>query len=155
MNLGTKRENKGKNVTFTDVCFWLAGFGSLIFWYANGISGNVFWWHVKAGEYICQNGKIPTTDIFSWMRNQMVIPWTAHEWLSEVILYLLYHSLGEHGIFLFFFVLAFICYALVYGQIRSHIKNNYVFSCIFLFLFTVVAPMFFSGGRRSSAQAAV
>lgn len=145
MNLGVQRGNKGKKVTFTDICFWLAGFGSLIFWYANGISGNDFWWHVKVGEYICQNGKIPTADIFSWLRFEMEIPWTAHEWLSEVILYFLYSCGGEVGVFLFFFVLACIIYFLIYGQIREYANNNWAISGIFLFLFTIILPMFFFG----------
>ena len=134
-----------KKINIWDVIFVAAGIGSMFFWYANGISGNDFWWHVKVGEYICQNGKIPTTDIFSWVRNMMDIPWTAHEWLSEVILYLLYHYGGEFGIFLFFFVLASIAYILLYGQIRAFFNHNFVFSIIYLFFFSIVAPMFFFG----------
>ena len=134
-----------KKINILDVIFVVAGIGSMIFWYANGINGNDFWWHVKVGEYICQNGIIPTSDIFSWMRNTVDIPWTAHEWLSEVILYLLYHCAGELGIFLIFFMLACVCYVLVYGQIRKFIGKNYAISGIYLYLFTVIIPMFFFG----------
>ena len=58
MNLGVIKDNKEKRVSFADLCFLIMGFGSLIFWYANGMNGNDFWWHVKAGEYICKTGQI-------------------------------------------------------------------------------------------------
>lgn len=145
MNLGVLKDNKGKKVTFADLCFLIMGFGSLIFWYANGMKGNDFWWHVKAGEYICKTGKIPTNDFFSWVNELSVIPWTAHEWLSEIILYLLYHYGGQVGVFLIFFMLACLSYYLVYAQVRIHAKNNYAFSGLFLFFYSVVAPMFYFG----------
>jgi hypothetical protein len=34
--------------------------------FSEGINGNDFWWHVKVGEWIVDNGKVPTEDIFSW-----------------------------------------------------------------------------------------
>ena len=134
-----------KSITFADLCFLIMGFGSLIFWYANGMNGNDFWWHVKAGEYICKTGQIPTNDFFSWVNELSVIPWTAHEWLSEIILYLLYHYGGQVGVFLIFFMLACLSYYLVYSQVRIHAKNNYAFSGLFLFFYSVVAPMFYFG----------
>ena len=38
----------------------------LLYCFSFGISGNDFWWHVKVGEWICDNKVIPTHDIFSW-----------------------------------------------------------------------------------------
>jgi hypothetical protein len=45
-----------------------------------------FWWHIKTGEIILQQNNIPHEDIFSFSATGK--PWIAHEWLSEVILYL-------------------------------------------------------------------
>ena len=45
------------------------------------------WWHLKAGEFILQNG-IPRQDIFSF-----TVPenrWITHEWLSEVLMWSVY-----------------------------------------------------------------
>ena len=45
------------------------------------------WWHLKAGEFILQNG-IPEQDIFSF-----TVPenrWITHEWLSEVVMWTMY-----------------------------------------------------------------
>lgn len=43
-------------------------------------------WHVRAGEWIIQNIKIPHTGIFSWSAEN--VKWIAHEWLYDVVLYL-------------------------------------------------------------------
>lgn len=61
----------------------------------------------KVGEWICTHGKIPTSDIFSWYGIANNIPWTAHEWLSEVIYYLIFNAFGEMGMYIFSIGLAF------------------------------------------------
>jgi hypothetical protein len=42
------------------------------------------YWHIAAGRWIVEHGAIPTRDPFSY--TMPGAPWTAHEWLSEVIL---------------------------------------------------------------------
>lgn len=41
-------------------------------------------WHVAVGQWILANGAIPTQDPFS--HTMRGAPWTAHEWLSEIVL---------------------------------------------------------------------
>jgi hypothetical protein len=53
-------------------------------------------YHIRAGEYIIDNLKIPHYDLFSFI--QPPIPWTAHEWLSEVIYGLVHNFSGLSGI---------------------------------------------------------
>lgn len=50
------------------------------------------YWHIKAGEWIVRNGAIPTLDPFSHTKNGAI--WTAHEWLSEVMLALAHQAGG-------------------------------------------------------------
>ena len=45
------------------------------------------WWHLKVGELILAQREIPRADAFSF--TVPGIPWTAHEWLSEVLMHLL------------------------------------------------------------------
>src|SRR5512133_3908641 len=54
-----------------------------------------FWWHIKTGELIIQNQQIPHFDTYSFTATGS--PWIAHEWLSELIMFLLY---GAGGIIL-------------------------------------------------------
>jgi hypothetical protein len=51
-----------------------------------------YYWHVTTGRLIVETGRVPTTDPFSftWLGQ----PWTAHEWLGEVLMYLGVTSLG-------------------------------------------------------------
>ncbi len=43
------------------------------------------WWHLKTGQIIWNTHSIPSTDVFSFTTNQHA--WTAHEWLSQVVIY--------------------------------------------------------------------
>jgi hypothetical protein len=53
-------------------------------------------YHIRAGEYIIDNLKVPHYDIFSFIKPP--IPWTAHEWLSEVIYAFVHRISGLSGI---------------------------------------------------------
>lgn len=49
------------------------------------------WWHLKTGEYILAHG-IPSTDPFSFAAAGN--HWVTHEWLAEILFYLLYRLGG-------------------------------------------------------------
>ena len=56
------------------------------------------WSHVATGEWIIAHGAVPHADPFS---NSMAgEPWTAHEWLSEVLLALAFRLGGWSGVVL-------------------------------------------------------
>lgn len=52
--------------------------------------------HLLMGKYILQNRMIPTTELFVYpYLNQ---PYVSHEWLTDVLFYLIYSSLGLAGL---------------------------------------------------------
>lgn len=51
-----------------------------------------FWWHIKTGQLIIQSKQIPFFDTYSFTATGK--PWIAHEWLSEVFMFLLYNAGG-------------------------------------------------------------
>jgi hypothetical protein len=53
------------------------------------------WLHLATGEWIFQHGAIPRADPFSF--TFAGAPWTAHEWLSEVLLALAFRAAGWSG----------------------------------------------------------
>lgn len=55
------------------------------------VSVSDFWWQLKTGELIVRTGAIPHHDVFSWTAAGQ--PWTVHEWLTEVLFYLIYEHL--------------------------------------------------------------
>lgn len=62
-------------------------------------------YHIRTGEEILKNWRIPAFDIFS--AHQPPLKWTAHEWLSEVIMAAVFKFFGLTGIVMFFaFLLA-------------------------------------------------
>lgn len=116
-----------------------------LFCFSQGISGNDFWWHLKVGEWICSNHRIPTTDIFSWLGTELEISWTAHEWLSDVIYYSIHHLFGELGIYLFCLLAALLMTFLMFWQVRHDLKENLLIGSVFFILFVVVSSGFFYG----------
>lgn len=46
------------------------------------------WFHIKAGEYMLKSRLILDVDVFSY--TALGEPWVAHEWLFEIVLYLVY-----------------------------------------------------------------
>ena len=51
-----------------------------------------FWWHVKTGQLILQDKQIPFFDVYSFTATGR--PWIAHEWLTELFMFILYNTGG-------------------------------------------------------------
>lgn len=117
----------------------------ILYCFSTGISGNDFWWHVKVGEFIAQKGVVPKTDIFSWMRFETTIPWTAHEWLAELIFYEIHANFGDVGIFILSIGLAFFLYYLLWHKAKAELENNILVGGLFFGLFAVLTSVFFYG----------
>jgi hypothetical protein len=58
-----------------------------------------FWWHLKMGEVILSSGSIPRIDIFSFTAAGKTF--IVQNWLSEIILFLIY-KLGHFPLLIFF-----------------------------------------------------
>lgn len=65
------------------------------------------WWHLRTGQLIVQQGKVPHTDPFSYTSTGK--PWIAHEWLTDVLLYEVHRGAGWGGLIVVF--AAMICLA--------------------------------------------
>ncbi|MCX7625811.1 MAG: hypothetical protein N2Z21_06330 [Candidatus Sumerlaeaceae bacterium] len=52
------------------------------------------WWHLKAGQWIVRNGRLPVTDIFTYTGENL--RWYNHEWLAQVLFYKVF-AWGEGG----------------------------------------------------------
>lgn len=74
-------------------------------------------YHIRAGEWILDHWSIPRTDIFSF--HSPPIPWTAHEWLSEVIMAVIHNFSGLTGVVVFFTFLLALTFYLLFLSIRK------------------------------------
>lgn len=75
-----------------------------------------FWWQAKAGELILHTGRVPTRDPFSW--TALGQPWQAHEWLTELLFYLLLTRLPTAALLLYKCGLAALTAGLVLARAR-------------------------------------
>jgi hypothetical protein len=60
-------------------------------------------YHIRTGEFILDAGQVPRFDIYSFITPPL--KWTAHEWLSEVVMAVIYRASGLTGIVVFFAML--------------------------------------------------
>lgn len=94
------------------------------------------WWHLKAGEVIVTTLNIPYQDIFSHTAKTHI--WINHEWLSQVIFFIIFKLSGINGLILFKACLITIAFILL---IRiSLLKGADIYSiCIIILLGVLVA----------------
>ena len=79
-------------------------------------------YHVRAGEIILKDLAVPRHDPFSFITPPL--PWTAHEWLSEVAMAVVHRMLGLPGFVLLFALLLSTTYWLLFRWIRSFRRNH-------------------------------
>jgi hypothetical protein len=60
-------------------------------------------YHIRTGEFILDAGRVPRVDIYSFITP--TLKWTAHEWLSEAIMAIIYRTSGLTGIVVFFAII--------------------------------------------------
>ncbi|OLC22695.1 MAG: hypothetical protein AUH40_12870 [Chloroflexi bacterium 13_1_40CM_65_17] len=75
-----------------------------------------FWWHIRIGRWMVENGRLPSTDIFTY--TVPIHVWTDHEYLTEVLMWLIYSTAGAIGIAIFFGVITYAGFYLMYRQVR-------------------------------------
>jgi len=69
------------------------------------------WWHLRTGELIVSSG-IPRQDVFSYTASAN--EWVAHEWLSQVVMWLTYRAGGLVALMILFAVIVTATFAIVY-----------------------------------------
>lgn len=68
-------------------------------------------WHLATGAWVVAHGSVPTVDPFSYTAPGRA--WVAHEWLSELAMYLAYRGGGWSGLILLFAVALGALYTIV------------------------------------------
>jgi len=85
-------------------------------------------YHIRAGEYIMDNFTVPAHDLFSYTTPPLM--WTAHEWLSEVILALVHRAFGLTGLVVFMAFIIASVYAILLKFLRVSGVSIVVAACI-------------------------
>jgi len=75
-----------------------------------------YWWHVRTGQYIYETATLPRVDIYS--HTAVGQPWVTHEWLTELLLYVVYRQFGYVGNVVLFALIGLLTSAAVYATCR-------------------------------------
>ncbi len=110
--------------------------------------GEDIWLHLKVGKDIVNNHSIPHHDIYSHTAQGK--EWIAHEWLAEVIFYVIYNSSGWTGLVLLRAFIITIIGGLLWIILRRWKVNIYLRGAIIIgtisgiLLFAYIRPHLFS-----------
>jgi hypothetical protein len=118
------------NMVFVSVLFVLvfsSGQGLL----GDGDTG----YHIRTGELIAETWQIPKLDPYSF--HNPPLKWTAHEWLSEVIMAMIYKAAGLTGVVLFFALLLALIHWLLFQMLRR--RSDDIFLCAVVTLLATAA----------------
>jgi hypothetical protein len=91
------------------------------------VDGDTFW-HVKAGLYVLEKGALLTRDIFS--HTAYGTPWTAHEWLAEVVMALVYRFAGLQGVGIVCFFIASLSFWILFKIALRHAEEWSALLCV-------------------------
>ena len=92
-----------------------------------------YFWHVKAGQVMFNNG-ILTHDIFSWVLNGYY--WMSHEWLFEIILYIFKMLFGTYHVLVYSYICLFSLFFIIFTVNREKLSKN-IFYTINYFVLVV------------------
>lgn len=87
------------------------------------ITDTDIWWHLSAGRWMVENGKLPTTDPFTRMGAEGR-EWMAYSWLYEVLMYGLYDLLGLRAMILYTLVLALAAAGTILWLVRRQTRGS-------------------------------
>jgi hypothetical protein len=85
-------------------------------------------YHIRTGEVILQTWNVPKQDIYSL--HVPPLKWTAHEWMAEIIMAVIFRFAGLTGIVVFFAFLLAMTHWLLYRMLRSKSQDILLCTCI-------------------------
>ncbi len=89
-------------------------------------------WHIKVGTVMLEQQSLIDSDIFS--HTAFGTPWTAHEWLSEIIMAGVYKLAGLEGLLCFFLLITSLAFWLLFKITEKHANQWVSFGCVSLAL---------------------
>jgi len=81
-------------------------------------------WHIRTGEWIMANGRVPHNDVFSFTKAGD--PWYAWEWLWEVCFAWIYHLGGLAAVVVGSMVVICLTFSLLFRLVRKHCDNPFL-----------------------------
>jgi hypothetical protein len=89
---------------------------ALLMLFMEGVQDPDVWWHLRVGHWMVDNGRLPSHDLFTFTVPDRV--WTDHEYLTEVLMWLIYSATGATGLAIVFGLITWAGFWLIYRQVR-------------------------------------
>ena len=89
---------------------------AILMLFMEGVQDPDFWWHLRIGRWMVENGKLPSHDLFTFTVPDHI--WTDHEYLTEVLMWLIYSATGALGLSIAFGLITWAGFLLIYRQVR-------------------------------------
>ncbi|MDX6270674.1 MAG: hypothetical protein QOD28_1897 [Acidobacteriota bacterium] len=106
---------------------------------AGQITDPDFWWHLRTGQLIFETRVIPHADIFSFTAQGR--EWVTHEWLAEVLIYVVYKWTGWGGLVVSFSLVMTAALWIAYRGAARFAPHPYVAGAAVLTGALATAPM--------------
>lgn len=81
-------------------------------------------WHIRTGEWIMANGRVPHADIFSFTKAGE--PWFAWEWLWDVAFAWIHQHSGMAGVVLINILLISLTFTFLFRLVRRKCQNDWI-----------------------------
>ncbi|MDG5467566.1 hypothetical protein P9J64_04440 [Deltaproteobacteria bacterium IMCC39524] len=91
--------------------------------------GDTFW-HIKAGSIMLENQSLINSDTLS--HTAFGTPWTAHEWLAEIIMASIHNVAGLEGLLCFFLLISSMAFWLLFKATEKWANQWVTLSCVAL-----------------------
>ena len=141
----------------------LAGFWFVVF-DPRALNDGDTYWHLAAGSWMLDHHQVPHADPFSFTHAGQ--PWVPHEWLSEIVMTLVWRAAGWTGVVVLFGLAVALSMALLLsrlarwmGPVALAVTAWLCFGCMWVGLFTrphllALPIMIFWTGELLDARAA-
>jgi hypothetical protein len=140
--LNRLKNSKFKNPKTAKILFAVAVFIGIFFLALKPSTDPDLFWHLKTGELMWQYGTIPHIDWFSYTMSDY--PRINFEWLSEILMFLIWKAAGFGGLAVFF---ALVITAAFGYFIPESIENHPFFLTRFLAIFGAFVSSLTFGSR--------
>ena len=103
-------------------------FAILVLLLVHPVDNNDLWMHIRTGEAMLENMSVASVDDYSYTVQGR--EWLNHQWLSQVIFFLVYRFSGVNGLIFLQAIAVFLAFLLIF--LSAYKKDNWLLSvCLY------------------------
>jgi hypothetical protein len=123
-----------------DLAAKLLAVSSAVYFFSYVSADPDLWGHIKFGAELWKEKALPAMDPYSFTAYGH--PWINHEWLTELIFYFTYRTLGDAGLLLGKLGIGLLIVALLWKMCNLRKGHPLVFGAVMVLAIAVVSPGF-------------